>query len=68
MKYRLPEGCAGISHDGSQLDVADDGTLDLDEAAALALAPHGLIAVRDREPRHDAETGRRDDRPGSSRR
>ncbi len=50
MRHRLPKGCRGVSHAGRQLAVAADGTLDLDAAAAGALAPHGVTAAPEPAP------------------
>ena len=43
MKYRLPKGCAGVSHAGRTLAIASDGTVDVASGAAALLAPHGLV-------------------------
>ena len=43
MKYRLPKGCAGVSHAGRTLAIASDGTVDVAPGAAALLAPHGLV-------------------------
>ncbi len=45
MRYRLPDDCRALSHAGRELEIADDGTLDLEPADAAALAPHGVIVV-----------------------
>jgi hypothetical protein len=45
MRFRLPDGCAGITHDGRSLEVGPDGTIDLDRGAADALVCHGLVPI-----------------------
>lgn len=42
MKYRLPEGTAGLSHGGKAVALAADGTLELGADALVDLAPHGI--------------------------
>ena len=49
MRYRLARDCMGVSHGGAQLEVGEDGTLDLDTAAAAALAPHGITLRPERK-------------------
>jgi hypothetical protein len=43
MRYRVPDDCAGVTHAGSTLDRASDGTVEAAESAAAALAPHGIV-------------------------
>ncbi len=57
MKFRLPEGCAALSHAGEQLAVAADGTVEVDPAAAADLAPHGLAPVADKPAGADQNGG-----------
>ena len=42
MRYRLPDDCAGVSLAGVILDRLADGTIEAEESAAAALAPHGI--------------------------
>ena len=58
MRYRLPEGCAGVSHAGRALAIASDGTVDVEPGAAILLAPHGLVPAAG-----PADPGRADPKP-----
>jgi hypothetical protein len=42
MKLRAPEGCGGLSHQGQILELAGDGSLEVDEEAGAVLAAHGF--------------------------
>lgn len=49
MRYRLPDGCAGVSIAGVVLEqLADDGLVEADASAAAHLAPHGIVPVEER--------------------
>ena len=50
MKYRLPQGCGGLSHAGKAVAVAADGSFELGAAAATLLEPHGIVPVGDPAP------------------
>ena len=50
MKYRLPNGCAGVSHAGRALAIAPEGTVDVEPGAAALLAPHGLVPAAAPKP------------------
>ena len=63
MRYRLPHDCAGVTHAGVALDRAADGTIEAEEDAAAALAPHGIIPAKSAEvPRSGSSRARADDR------
>ena len=42
MKLRIPEGCGAVSHLGRSLDIAEDNSIDVDEADWAVLAAHGF--------------------------
>ena len=50
MKYLAPQGTARLSHAGSAVTIAGDGSFDLDPTYAALLAPHGIVAVGDPAP------------------
>ena len=43
MKLRVPDGCAAASLEGRALPIAADGSVDVEDAAAQALAVHGFL-------------------------
>ncbi len=42
MKLRIPEGCGAVSHLGRGLDIAEDNSINVDEADWAILAAHGF--------------------------
>jgi len=50
MKFRLPQGCASLSHAGKAVAVAADGSFELGAAAVVLVAPHGIVPVGDPAP------------------
>jgi len=42
VKLRIPEGCGAVSHLGRSLVIAEDNSIDVDEADWAALAAHGF--------------------------
>ena len=66
MRYRIPEDCGAVSHQGRELEIAPDGTLDLDACDAASLAPHGLVVADNEDQPGGGKGGRPDKRkPGS---
>lgn len=45
MRYRLPEGCAVVIHDGVALTPDSSGCIDAPETAAAPLAAHDIHPV-----------------------
>ena len=50
MKYKLPQGCARLSHAGRAVTIAPDMTIDLDPAQVALLEPHDIVPVGDPAP------------------
>lgn len=42
MKLRAPDGCAAVSHEGRAFAIAADGSIDVEDRVAAALAAHGF--------------------------
>lgn len=42
MKLRVPEGCGAVSHQGQVLEIADDGSVEVNDEAWALLATHGF--------------------------
>lgn len=42
MKLRVPEGCRCISHQGRLLEIAEDGSIEVEEDAWMILSSHGV--------------------------
>lgn len=51
MKLRAPDGCTSVSHDGRSYGVAADGSLEVEESVAAALAAHGFAPWGREAPR-----------------
>ena len=43
MRYKCPEGCAGVTLAGVPLVIGKDGTVTADAAVAGVLAAHGIL-------------------------
>jgi hypothetical protein len=43
MKLRAPQGCTSVSHGGRDIAIAADGSLDVADEIAAALAAHGFV-------------------------
>jgi hypothetical protein len=50
MKIKAPEGCGAVTHAGRTLTIETDGSLEVEEDEASALAPHGFVPWRDEAP------------------
>jgi hypothetical protein len=55
MKLRVPEGCEAISHLGRSLDIAEDNSIEMDDAEWSALLAHGFRPWADRKEAPDIE-------------
>lgn len=42
MKLRVPDGCDAVSHQGQLLEVAEDGSIDVDDDDWVILSSHGF--------------------------
>jgi hypothetical protein len=49
MKLRAPDGCTSVSHDGRTYSVAADGSLEVEDPIAAALAAHGFAPWRNED-------------------
>jgi hypothetical protein len=43
MKLRVPEGCRAASHGGRAIEIAEDGSAEIDDGAWQVLISHGFI-------------------------
>jgi hypothetical protein len=55
MKLRAPAGCTSVSHGGRTLTVAADGSLEVEDHVAAALAAHGFAPCGNETPSDIAE-------------
>jgi hypothetical protein len=55
MKLRVPEGCGAISHLGRSLDIAEDNSIEVDDAEWAAFLAHGFRPWADWREAPDAE-------------
>ena len=47
MKLRVPEGCRAASHAGQAIEIADDGSVEVEDGARNVLISHGFIPWED---------------------
>jgi len=43
MKLRVPEGCYAVSHAGQPIEIADDGSVEVEDSAQKVLVSHGFL-------------------------
>ena len=49
MKLKAPIGCHAVSHRGRSIAMAEDGTIDADDEAALVFIAHGFRPIENGE-------------------
>jgi hypothetical protein len=50
VRLRAPHGVTSFSHEGVDVDVDDDGMIDVDDHVANAVRPHGFLDVHVMQP------------------
>jgi hypothetical protein len=61
MKLRVAEGCHAVSCEGKMLEIIDDGSVEVDDAAVETLVAHGLTAWKPEAVLADIATMTRDE-------
>jgi hypothetical protein len=46
MKLRVPEGCRAASHAGQAIEIADDGSVEVEDGARNVLISHHYCPVK----------------------
>jgi hypothetical protein len=49
MKLKAPNGCHAVSHGGRSIAMAEEGTIDADDEAALVFIAHGFRPIENGE-------------------
>jgi hypothetical protein len=45
-RMQAPEDATSFSHEGEEYEVGEDGTVEVPDAIAAALVPHGFVKVK----------------------